>query len=96
MGAIEVDWEVEGIISARESVEGMLKVIATKTKDDSGGFWCWDGRVSVETLVPDSSNRVLMTLPANSHTHGEAEPHAGRRITAWITQYFGMGLGRVV
>src|SRR3954447_23538888 len=46
MGDIEVDWEVKGLISAPESVSGMLKVIAEKGKNDTGTFWCWDGRVS--------------------------------------------------
>ncbi len=45
MANIDVDWEVEGIISPEESVTKMLKVISEKGKDDSGTFWCWDGRV---------------------------------------------------
>jgi len=45
MADISVDWEVEGIINADESVEKMLKVIDDKDKKDSGTFWCWDGRV---------------------------------------------------
>lgn len=63
MGAIEVEWEVEGIISAQESVEGMLKVISSKGSNDSGGFWCWDGRVSPP--CPECSpmlHRSLMNL----------------------------------
>jgi hypothetical protein len=45
MANIEVDWEVEGIITPEESVTQMLKVFAERGKDDSGTFWCWDGRV---------------------------------------------------
>ena len=45
MANISVDWEVEGIITPEESVTKMLKVFATKSRDDSGTFWCWDGRV---------------------------------------------------
>jgi len=41
---ITVDWEVEGIIQAPESVSKMLKVIDEKDKFQSGTFWCWDGR----------------------------------------------------
>ena len=48
MANITVDWEVEGIISPEESVTKMLKVFAEKGKDDSGTFWCWDGRVSTK------------------------------------------------
>ncbi|KIV86815.1 hypothetical protein, variant 2 [Exophiala sideris] len=44
MANIEVDWEVEGIINADESVTKMMKVIAEKDKTQSGTFWCWDGR----------------------------------------------------
>jgi len=44
MANIEVDWDVEGIINPEESVTKMLQVFAEKGKDDSGTFWCWDGR----------------------------------------------------
>jgi hypothetical protein len=47
MANIELDWEVDGIITPEESVKGMLQVIDTKTTSDSGTFWCWDGRVRV-------------------------------------------------
>lgn len=45
MGNIDVDWEVEGVIKAPESVAGMLKVIEQKTFQDTGTFWTWEGRV---------------------------------------------------
>ncbi|KAI1325119.1 NAD(P)-binding protein [Xylariaceae sp. FL0255] len=44
MANIELGWAVEGSISPSESVSGMLKVIAEKGIDDTGTFWCWDGR----------------------------------------------------
>lgn len=47
MANIELAWEVEGSIEPTESVEGMLKVIREKNEDDTGTFWCWDGRVSL-------------------------------------------------
>lgn len=47
MANIEVEWDVEGIIQADESVRGMLEVIGKKTKADNGTFWTWDGRVSL-------------------------------------------------
>ncbi|KIW86108.1 hypothetical protein Z517_01502 [Fonsecaea pedrosoi CBS 271.37] len=47
MANIDLDWDVEGIITPEESVTKMLKVIREKGKDDSGTFWCWDGRVRV-------------------------------------------------
>lgn len=48
MANVELGWEVEGIIQADESVSKMLDVIESKSgKEDSGTFWCWDGRVSI-------------------------------------------------
>lgn len=45
MANIDLGWEVKGSIQADESVAGMLKVI--EQKDETGSFWCWDGRVSL-------------------------------------------------
>ncbi|KAL2789060.1 short-chain dehydrogenase [Aspergillus keveii] len=44
MANVPLGWEVEGVIQAKESVQGMLRVIAEKGEEDSGTFWCWDGR----------------------------------------------------
>lgn len=44
MATIELAWEVEGIISAEESVRGVLHVIESKGPGQSGTFWTWDGR----------------------------------------------------
>lgn len=44
MANIDLGWEVHGSIQADESVRCMLKVI--EEKDETGSFWCWDGRVS--------------------------------------------------
>ncbi|KAL3451202.1 hypothetical protein BJX65DRAFT_304607 [Aspergillus insuetus] len=44
MANVPLGWEVEGVIQPKESVEGMLRVIAEKGEEDSGTFWCWDGR----------------------------------------------------
>jgi hypothetical protein len=41
---VEVEWEIEGIISVEESVSKMLLVIESKQLKDSGTFWTWDGR----------------------------------------------------
>lgn len=45
MGNIEVDWEVEGIIKAAESVAGMLQVVEKRGLQDTGTFWTWEGKV---------------------------------------------------
>ncbi len=51
MADIELGWEVKGSISPSESVSAMLKVIAEKGEDDTGTFWCWDGRVRPNPLA---------------------------------------------
>ncbi len=43
---MSLDWEVEGIIGVEESVSKMLEVITTKTVEQSGTFWTWEGNVS--------------------------------------------------
>ena len=45
MANVEVDWEVEGIITPEVSVSAMLKVIVSKTPEHSGTFWTWEGKV---------------------------------------------------
>lgn len=47
MANISVGWEVDGIISAEQSVAGMLRVVESKTVQDTGTFWTWQGAVSV-------------------------------------------------
>jgi hypothetical protein len=49
MANIDLGWEVKGSIQPDESVTGMLKVI--EEKDETGSFWCWDGRVSVSPII---------------------------------------------
>ena len=46
MANIDVDFPVEGIMTPQESVEKMLAVIPTKTMQDTGTFWTWEGKVS--------------------------------------------------
>lgn len=54
MSNISVDWEVEGIIGAEESVTGMLSVIKSKSFTETGSFWTWEGKVSPLT----TSNKI--------------------------------------
>jgi hypothetical protein len=49
MANIDLGWEVKGSIQPDESVAGMLNVI--EEKDETGSFWCWDGRVSVSLVI---------------------------------------------
>ncbi|KAL8681235.1 MAG: hypothetical protein Q9186_002613 [Xanthomendoza sp. 1 TL-2023] len=41
---VTLDWEVEGILSVEESVSAMILVIETKTIQDSGKFYTWEGK----------------------------------------------------
>jgi len=47
MANIDIDWTVEGRITPRESVSGMLNVIGKKGNDTIGSgkatFWTWQG-----------------------------------------------------
>lgn len=45
MANVDLGWEVEGIMSADESVRGMLDVVTTKNIHDTGSFWTWEGKV---------------------------------------------------
>jgi hypothetical protein len=47
MNSGSVAWDVGTLLETNESVEGMLQVIGEKNHNDSGTFWCWDGRVSL-------------------------------------------------
>ncbi|CAG1996042.1 unnamed protein product [Fusarium graminearum] len=44
MNSIDIPWDCGPLLEADESVRGMLKVVAEKKSEDSGSFWCWDGR----------------------------------------------------
>lgn len=46
MANVELGWEVEGVITAEESVRDMLRVLEGLKSKDSGTFWRWDGKVS--------------------------------------------------
>ncbi|KAK5938481.1 hypothetical protein PMZ80_009452 [Knufia obscura] len=43
MANVDLGWEVEGVITAEESVRDMLKVLEDKDSRYSGTFWRWDG-----------------------------------------------------
>lgn len=45
MASMEVELDIEGILTPQESVEAMLRVIPTKTMEESGTFWTWEGQV---------------------------------------------------
>ena len=43
MANIDTTWDVEGVISAEESIRGMIPVITARSAKDTGTFWRWDG-----------------------------------------------------
>jgi hypothetical protein len=47
MANINTTWQVQGIISAEESVLKMLAVIQSKGLQHSGTFWTYENRVSL-------------------------------------------------
>jgi hypothetical protein len=49
MANIDVEWEVEGILTPQESVEKMLVVIPEKKIEDTGTFWTWEGQVRIKS-----------------------------------------------
>ena len=64
MANVSVGWEVEGIITAQESVAGMLPVVESKNLQDSGTFWTWQGNVSLGNF-PDGSGPQLLIGASN-------------------------------
>ena len=60
MQDIGVAWNVDGVISPEESVQGVLKVIAALRPEHSGTFWTWEGKVKQNNTlfraVPKLSN----------------------------------------
>lgn len=58
-----VQWEIEGVMSAEESVTAMLKVIAATTLRDTGKFLRWEGTVS--SFEEYDNHRPSVTSPRN-------------------------------
>lgn len=63
MSHIDIDWEVEGVMTPKESVKQCIDTIESKTYDDSGTFWTWDNRVSLPFICV---SRVLTSLQSMS------------------------------
>ena len=69
MANVSLDWEIEGIIRPEESVSKMLKVIPTKNIEQSGTFWTWEGKVSLDCINMEVANNfkgvpLVTALPA--------------------------------
>jgi hypothetical protein len=47
MANIDIDWEVEGQMSAEESVKGCVATIEARGPEDNGTFWTYEGKVRI-------------------------------------------------
>lgn len=65
MANIDVAWEVEGIISAEESVSAMIQVIQSKGIKHSGTFWTWENKVGRKTSLCVHVSTDRCTLHSN-------------------------------
>lgn len=63
MAKIEISWEVEGSLTPEDSVSHCIKVIESKSYEDSGTFWTWENKVG---FVMDNFMDVL-TLDSLGH-----------------------------
>ena len=82
MANVSVGWEVEGIISAEQSVSCMLQVIGKKTIQDTGTFWTWEGKVSLIFLKKSRS----FVLTGTSNILGRAFASKVVPKKRWSTQ----------
>lgn len=46
MANVDLGWTVEGQMTPQQSVSKFLKVITSKTLEDSGTFWTWENKVN--------------------------------------------------
>lgn len=42
--SVDIDWDIGVQLSPQESVAACIKVIESKTPDDTGTFWQWENR----------------------------------------------------
>ncbi|KAF4453150.1 hypothetical protein F53441_4147 [Fusarium austroafricanum] len=100
MGSIEIPWDVGVMLEPDESVRGMLNVIGEKNSEDSGTFWCWDGRylhssIMTETIantgtpkVPDVSDpEALQAFLMNGISSILKDPEAQMLPNAYMDLY---------
>src|SRR5437016_3250429 len=66
MANIDIEWEVEGILTPKESVEKMLAVITQKTIEDTGTFWTWEGEVRICLLPKFCDSYALQHILSGS------------------------------
>ena len=45
MANVSVGWEIEGVMSAQDSVKGMMNFIQSESALETGSFWTWEGKV---------------------------------------------------
>lgn len=64
MANVNIDWEVDGIISPEVSVSAMIRVICTRKLGESGTFWTWEGKVqyTIACLCQEYSSSIGISL----------------------------------
>ena len=63
MANIDLGWDVEGQMTAEESVSAMLKVIPSKGYRESGTFWTWENKVGLSKLQFEyATNRLSKAI----------------------------------
>lgn len=94
MANISLDWEVEGIISARESVHAMIEVIETKSTQASGKFYTWDGRVRMTVyeyefslMISPGASVVNQAIPLHSWAPNAISKVDGQPKDVWIDRF---------
>lgn len=66
MANIDIPWEVDGMMTAEQSVSAMFPVIQSKKIQHSGTFWTWENKVCNLQLISPTSFSLLTHLLALS------------------------------
>jgi hypothetical protein len=66
MANIDLGWEVDGIMTPRESVSAMIKVIESKGIQHSGTFWTWENKVCDSVDMPGRFPDSCSNTPGKS------------------------------
>ncbi|KAF5230161.1 hypothetical protein FAUST_9954 [Fusarium austroamericanum] len=79
MNSIDIPWDCGPLLEADESVRGMLNVVEEKKSEDSGTFWCWDGRQTLRSYF-------IMTeiTAAIAHRKGKLEGVVTKALQAFM------------
>lgn len=63
MANIDLGWDVEGQMTPTESVFACIKVIESKSTQDTGTFWTWENKVCQYSLPCNPPSELTLTKP---------------------------------